>query len=88
MITPAASNARGMFRRAFFISLPIVEAPSTPPNANATVDQKKTFFKSSEGTTVARSMAVAEPNLNHGRQPLLALLRRAERGDATHHDEH
>ena len=59
-----------MLRRAFRISLPIVDAASTPPNAKATVDQKKTFFRSIAGTTVDRSMAVAEPNRDHATEPM------------------
>src|SRR5262245_46701659 len=48
----------------------MVEAPSIPPNANATVDQKNTFFKASEGKMAPPPKCVAEPKRNHAVTPI------------------
>src|SRR5436305_8895253 len=48
----------------------MVDAPSTPPKANATVDQKKMFLKSSEGKTVDVVKWVADPKRNQAIDPM------------------
>src|SRR5262245_64217597 len=61
MITAAATTARGMVRRASRISSAIVDPLSTPPKANAIVDQKITSFRLVLGTSDAASIGVADP---------------------------
>ena len=61
MTTPAARIARGTVRRASTISSPIVDALSTPPNANAIVDQKMTSLRLVLGTSDAAVIGVADP---------------------------
>ena len=52
-------------RRASRISSPIVDPLSTPPNANAIVDQKITSFRLVLGTSVCAVIGVAVPNRRH-----------------------
>ena len=54
--------ARGTVRRAFSISSPIVDPLSTPPKANASVDQKMMSLRCMLGTTAWASIGVADPN--------------------------
>src|SRR5436853_321112 len=61
MTAPAARIARGTVRRASTISSPIVDALSTPPNANAIVDQKMTSFNVVLGTSERGVIGVAAP---------------------------
>src|SRR5215471_867881 len=57
----AATTARGIVRYASLISSPIADALSTPPYANAIVDQKITSFTLMLGTTEDVVIAVADP---------------------------
>src|ERR1044071_6467232 len=61
MTTPAMRIARGTVRCASSISSPIVDPLSTPPNANAIVDQKMTSFRLVLGTRVVELFGVADP---------------------------
>src|SRR5438094_2687542 len=61
MISPAARFARGIVRRGCSISSPIVDALSTPPNANAIVDQKITSLSVVLGTSASAVIGVADP---------------------------
>src|SRR6476660_8732684 len=70
MTTAAATTARGIVRRASLISSPIVDALSTPPKANAIVDQKMTSFKLTLGTSDDAVIAVADPNRAHEMAPI------------------
>src|SRR6185436_13901555 len=54
-----------MVRRASSISSPIVDALSTPPNANAIVDQKITSLRLVLGTNAPASIGVADPKRLH-----------------------
>src|SRR5262250_3703926 len=65
MTTPALSTARGTVRRASLISSPIVDALSTPPNANAIVDQKMTSLRLVLGRSDEGARLDADPNLTH-----------------------
>ena len=65
MTTAAASTARGIVRRGSRISSPIVDALSTPPKANAIVDQKMTSLRLMPGTSDAVFIGVADPNRIH-----------------------
>ena len=58
-----------MVRRASTISSPIVDPLSTPPNANAIVDQKITSFSVVLGSRVRGVMGVADPNRIHHSAP-------------------
>src|SRR5436190_16834749 len=69
MTAPAINTARGIVRRASWISSPIVDALSTPPKANAMVDQKITSFRPVLGTNVSAVMGVADPKRLHVRVP-------------------
>src|SRR4029450_9426161 len=69
MITAAATTARGMVRRASRISSPIVDALSTPPKANAIVDQKITSFRLVLGMSDAVSIGVADPKRDQDTAP-------------------
>src|ERR1700730_9372448 len=69
MTAPAASTARGTVRRASWISSPIVDPLSTPPKANAMVDQKMTSFRLVLGTNVCAPSGVADPNRFHDTAP-------------------
>src|SRR6185369_16210952 len=69
MSTPAAMTARGTVRRASTISSPIVDALSTPPNANAIVDRKTKSFNAAPGFNDAAVIGVAEPYLVHEYKP-------------------
>src|SRR5262245_18298739 len=61
--------ARGTVRRGSRISSPIVDPLSTPPNANAMVDQKITSLRFVLGAKAAPSIGVAEPNRLHAITP-------------------
>ena len=69
MTTPADSTARGTIRLASWISSPIVDALSTPPNANAIVDQKITSFRLVLGTSACDPSGVADPKRRHATAP-------------------
>src|SRR2546430_16639600 len=69
MIAPAARIARGIIRRGCSISSPIVDALSTPPNANAIVDQKMTSLRLVFGTNARAGIGVADPKRDHDRMP-------------------
>ena len=69
MTAPAASMARGTVRRASSISSPIVDPLSTPPNANAIVDQKITSLRPVLGTSDEGVIGVADPNRYHDTTP-------------------
>src|SRR5882672_10624440 len=60
-MAPAVRIARGIVRRASWISSPIVDPASTPPNAKAIVDQKMTSFRLVLGITVSGVIGVAAP---------------------------
>ena len=62
MTAPAARIARGTVRRASTISSPIVDPLSTPPNANAIVDQKITSLSVVLGASAPSVIGVADPN--------------------------
>src|SRR5262245_59749301 len=65
MSAPAVRIARGIVRGASLISSPIVDPLSTPPNANAIVDQKITSFRLVLGTMERASIGVADPKRIH-----------------------
>src|SRR5262245_4349535 len=69
MTAPAARIDRGIVCRQSSISSPIVDALSTPPNANAIVDQKMTSFSPVLGTSACASSGVADPNRLHEMAP-------------------
>ena len=69
MTAPAARIARGTVRRASSISSPIVDPLSTPPKANASVDQKMMSFTCMLGTSACAFIGVAEPNRLHATAP-------------------
>src|SRR5262245_50407391 len=69
MSAPAASTARGTVRLASCISSPIVDPLSTPPKANAIVDQKITSFKLVLGTNAGADIGVADPKRRHATMP-------------------
>src|SRR2546428_546902 len=69
MTAPAARIARGTIRRASTISSPIVDPLSTPPNANAIVDQKITSLSVVLGASVLAVIDVADPNRIHDAAP-------------------
>src|SRR5438552_12719661 len=69
MNAPAASTARGTVRRASWISSPIVDPLSTPPNAKAIVDQKITSFRLVLGTKASGGIGVADPKRLHDTAP-------------------
>ena len=52
-------------RRGFSISSPIVDADSTPVNANAIVDSMITSLSDVPGTTDANVIGVADPWCSH-----------------------
>src|SRR5690349_3958213 len=62
-------TARGTVRLASRISAPIIDALSTPPNANAIVDQKITSFNPVAGIKSCGRMGVAVPNRAHRTAP-------------------
>src|SRR4051794_18027191 len=61
--------ARGTVRRASSISSPIVDPLSTPPNANAIVDQKMMSFRCMLGTSAPPLTGVAAPKRLHAMAP-------------------
>ena len=65
MKAAAVRIARGTVRLASTISSPIVDALSTPPNANAIVDQKMTSLKPVLGISDAAVIGVADPYVIH-----------------------
>src|SRR5262249_24790168 len=69
MIAPAARIARGTVRLASWISSPIVDPLSGPPNANAIVDQKTTSFRLVLGTNAVALIGVADPKRRHETRP-------------------
>src|SRR5260221_1242536 len=69
MSAPPARIARGNVRRASWISSPIVDPLSTPPNANAMVDQKMTSFSPVLGTNAPGAIGVADPKRVHDTRP-------------------
>src|SRR6059036_3735661 len=68
-MAPAVRIARGTVRRASWISSPIVDPLSTPPNANAIVDQKITSFSVVLGRSECDVIGVAGPNRTHHTTP-------------------
>src|SRR5262249_8930468 len=69
IVAPAVRIARGTVRRGSSISSPIVDPLSTPPNANAIVDQKMTSFSPVLGTNDDAGIGVAGPNRLHATAP-------------------
>ena len=69
MIAPAPRIARGTVRRASSISSPIVDPLSTPPKANAIVDQKMMSLRCMLGTRAWPVIGVANPNRLHATAP-------------------
>src|SRR5262249_44963970 len=67
--TPLARIARGTVRRGSRISSPIVDPLSTPPKANAIVDQKITSLRLVLGRNAPASIGVADPNPRHATPP-------------------
>ncbi len=65
MNAAAVRIARGTVRLASTISSPIVDALSTPPNANAIVDQKMMSLRPVLGTSDAAVIGVADPYVIH-----------------------
>src|SRR5690242_17186791 len=69
MSTAAVITARGTVRGASTISSPIVDALSTPPNANAIVDRNTRSFRLAPGASVAGVNDVADPYRAHEYRP-------------------
>ena len=62
IVIPAITIARGIVRAGSLTERAIMDAVSTPPKANAIVDQNRTSFSASSGMEAGSAKLVALPN--------------------------